>query len=137
MTVPIKGGAPAKWKSPEELEAKLSGFFSWCDEMDYMPDIEALAEYLDTTRKTIYVYEQKPEFRNIIQKIKNKIFNRKKQAAYKGKIPAAIFIFDAKNNHGYRDRLDLEHGGKIKTPISIMPASIMSKKLAIDFEEAE
>ena len=122
-----KVGAKPRWANVRQFNRDVEGFFNWCLVEDYVPDIEALAEYLDTTRKTIHDYEKKPEFSYTIKRLKTKIFNKKKQAAFKGKIPAAVFIFDAKNNHGYRDKQEVKHEGKIKTAINIMPASTLKK----------
>ena len=98
-----KIGRPSKWENLEVFNKKASGFFEWCEGHDYIPDIEGLAVYMDTTRKTLFEYEAKPEFSNAIKKLKDKIFFNKKQLAFKNKINPTVFIFDAKNNHDYKD----------------------------------
>jgi len=98
---------PPKWKYVDDFSKQADGFFDWCNQNDYIPDIEAFAVYMDTTRKTILDYENKKEFSYTLKKIKDKIFFYKKQLAFKGKINATVFIFDAKNNHGYRDKQEI------------------------------
>ena len=98
---------PPKWKNLAEFKKSSDGFFKWCEENNYIPDIEALAVYMDTTRKTILDYEGKDGFSYTIKKIKDRIFFNKKQLAFRNKINATVFIFDAKNNHDYKDRQDV------------------------------
>lgn len=100
----MAGGRPPLWGTVEELEKALEGFDKWNEDNDYIPDIEGLAVYLGTSRKTILDYENKEEFSYTIKRVKTKIAFHKKQLALKGKIPAAIFCFDFHNNHGYVNR---------------------------------
>lgn len=103
-----KGGRPKKFTAVEELQQKIDNFFVDCEEKEDIPDIEGLAYYLNTTRKTLFEYEKQEEFSNTIKRTKDKIFYFKKQLAFKGKINPAVFIFDAKNNHDYRDKMEVE-----------------------------
>ena len=106
-----KVGRPPKFESIEDFNKQDDGFFDWCDDNKFVPDIEGLAVYLDTSRKVILDYEKKDEFSYTIKKIKDKIFFYKKQLAFKGKLNATVFIFDAKNNHEYADKQEIEHSG--------------------------
>ena len=102
-----KVGRPLKF-TVEQFEKVETEFFEWCTESDYIPDVEGLAVYLDTSRKVINDYESKDEFSSTIKRIKNKIAFFKKQSAMKGDIPAAVFCFDFKNNHEYKDKHEFE-----------------------------
>jgi len=105
-------GAPPNWETPQDFEDDCSGFFDWCEENDYIPDIEGLAVYLGTTRKTILDYEKKDNFCYTVKKIKNKIAFYKKQKAMAGQIPSAVFCFDFKNNHNYVDKTEVDNNIK-------------------------
>jgi hypothetical protein len=112
-------GRPPKFETPEELETKIEEFFEYCIEEKEIPDVEGLAVFLDTTRKTLFEYEKKPDFSNTVKRAKEKIFHKKKQLAFQGKMNATVFIFDAKNNHEYTDKQELDHtsgGEKINIP---------------------
>lgn len=100
--IPRPEGHPPKFILLDFQDAYIT-FFPWCVEHDYIPDVEGLASYLDTTRKTILDYEDKEEFSYTIKKIKTKIAFFKKQLAFKGKMNPAVFCFDFKNNHGYKN----------------------------------
>lgn len=112
-------GRPPKFETPEELEIKIEEFFNHCEKIEDIPDVEGLAVFLDTTRKTLLDYEKKEEFSYTIKRCKDKIFYKKKQLAFKGKLNPTVFIFDAKNNHEYTDKQEYDHttgGEKINIP---------------------
>lgn len=68
------------------------------------PDIEGLALYLGTTRKTLMEYSKRsPEWQDAINLAKTVIFTAKKQLADNYKIPPVLQIFDATNNYGYHN----------------------------------
>lgn len=100
-------GHPPIWKTANELEEKLKGFWAYCKENDDIPDIEALACYLEIDRSTIRDYERKEEFAPTIKRVKTRIAKVKKQLAMKGKINPAVFCFDFKNNHDYTDQQEI------------------------------
>ena len=107
-----KVGRPLKFKTIEELEQLISDYHTHLkNNLDEIPDIEGLAYFLDTTRKTLLDYENKPEFSYTIKKAKDFIAFKKKQLALKGKIPTGTFCFDFKNNHGYKDQQEIKHDG--------------------------
>lgn len=115
-----KVGRPMKFQSVEELQSSIDAYFSFvAGSEDEIPDIEGLAFFLDTTRKTLLDYEQMPEFSYTIKKAKDAIFYKKKQLAFKGKIHPTVFIFDSKNNHGYTDKQEIEHSGGTQIRVSV------------------
>lgn len=107
-------GRPPKFENPEQFHRL---FIKWkktfTAESDEIPDVEGLCIYLDTSRQTLFEYEAKPDFTDTIKRAKDWIIYKKKQLAMKGKIPPAIYIFDAKNNAGYVDKTeqDITSGG--------------------------
>jgi hypothetical protein len=111
------GGRPPLWATVEDFEKATEGFFDWCETGDsivgpYIPDVEALTMYLKTSRKVLSEYEKKDKFSNAIKDIKDKIAFYKKQLAFQGKIPSAVFCFDFKNNHGYTDKTEIDQNVK-------------------------
>lgn len=125
--MPHPGGRPPKFSSPEELEAMTQEWWISVIATENIPDIEGWAVYLDTTRKTLFEYESKPEFSNTIKRWKDKIFAEKKQLALKGKLNPAIFIFDAINNTDYRNQTGVDHTTKGKElPTPILGGSVVS-----------
>ena len=69
-----------------------------------MADVEALADYLHCTRTDIFEMMSDKKYSPAVTQAMNRIAFIKKQLAFKGKIPAAVFAFDMKNNHSYKDK---------------------------------
>lgn len=117
----MPAGRPPKFESPDQLQSMFEEWkATFTKESDEIPDVEGLCIYLDTARQTLFDYERKEEYSDTIKRIKDWIIYKKKQLAMKGKIPPAIYIFDAKNNAGYSDRTELDHttnGKDLPTPI--------------------
>jgi len=93
------------------LARKIDKFWQYCEDNNYIPDVETLAMFLDVCRKTLWQWEHS-ENKNlgiIIKKAKNKIFHEQKQLAMRGKMNSAIFIFNAKNNFDYVEKVEHEH----------------------------
>jgi hypothetical protein len=103
----------------DDLQLKINDYFAHCISTNEIPDVEGLAVFLDTTRKTLndYAARNNQDYDNkdidfdsisaTIKKAKDKIFFYKKQGAFKGLYNAAVFIFDAKNNHDYSDKQEI------------------------------
>lgn len=108
----MPAGRPPKFSTVEELEQT---FLEWKATFQFggerygeVPDVESFCDYVDAWRDLLCEYEKKPEYSDAIKRIKNWIYARKKQLAFAGKMPPAVFIFDAKNNAGYVDKQEVE-----------------------------
>lgn len=104
----MRTGRPPKFESCDQLNEMFEAWKgTFTEASDEIPDVEGLCIYLDTARQTLFDYEKKDEYSDAIKRIKDWIHFKKKQLAMKGKIPPAIYIFDAKNNAGYVDRSEV------------------------------
>lgn len=106
MQIKNKGGRPKKFSAVEVMQNKIIDYFPYCKEAEEIPDVEGLCVYLDICRDTLIEYQKQREFSDTIKKAKVKIFALKKQLAMKGKMNPAVFIFDAKNNHDYVEKVE-------------------------------
>lgn len=108
-------GRPPKFESVEQLQALFEGWkYTFTDNNIEIPDVEGFCDHIDAYRDLLSEYEKKDEYSDTIKRIKNWIYYKKKQLAMTGKMNAAIYIFDAKNNAGYTDRVETEHLGEQK-----------------------
>lgn len=96
----------AVFSCPEDCEKRINGYFD-----EYLPnhegevaDIEALADYLRITRRDVFDMLADRKYAPAAARAMNRIAKIKKQLAFSGKIPPAVFSFDMKNNHEYKDR---------------------------------
>lgn len=64
-----------------------------------IPDVESFAVFLGISREELLSYESEELFY-----ILTRIAGAKKQLAMNGRIPASVFTFDFKNNHGYGEK---------------------------------
>lgn len=126
-------GAPPKFLTVEPL---LEKFYAWREEfqpggtlVNEIPDVEGFCYYIDSYRDLLSEYEKKEEFSDAIKRIKNWIYYRKKQLAMTGKMPAPLFIFDAKNNAGYTDKTEVD-----QHITGTVNSGATDSKLAADYE---
>jgi len=91
-------GRPPKFKSPEELEALIEGYFQTCKEEKRPYTILGLAIYLDVDRCFIRDYGRKDQFTPTIKRAKAKIENYAEEKLFDGKATAGV-IFNLANNY--------------------------------------
>lgn len=128
----IGPGRPRTWESPEELKADIDAYFKWADDNpieitypartgnDGKPltydsarpyTVEGLCRYLGCDRKTLINYQKAEgyeEYHELLDEAKNRIAEQKLERGLAGTSPAAVTIFDLKNNHGYKDTTHVE-----------------------------
>lgn len=83
------------------------------------PSILSLAEFLGTTRKTLWEYEDKPQFSNTIKMAKERIEHYLEDQLYR-KDQVTGIIFNLKNNFGWKDKQEIEHSGETNMNITTM-----------------
>lgn len=130
----IKVGRPRDVETPEELSRLFEKYINSCCifnpvtveidgvevsktdgngeqvfEVEYIaiPDVEGFCAYIGTYREAFHHMSQRNGFFNTIKHIKTVIQAHKKQLAMKNKLNAAVWIFDAKNNHGYQENVQI------------------------------
>lgn len=123
----MAGGRPPHFDTPDKLWA---AFLEWKETFKLggerfgeFPDVEGFCDYVDAYRDMLSEYEKKEGFSSTIKKMRNWIYFRKKQLTGAGKYPVALFIFDAKNNAGYVEKLeqDITSGGEKVTFMNTVP----------------
>ncbi len=103
---------PPRFKTTQELEKKFEEYKRALKDKDSpffddVPDVESFCEFVWAWRQLFQEYEAKPLFSTTIKKIKNYMYNQKKQLAMRNKINTAVYIFDAKNNHWYVEKTEV------------------------------
>lgn len=100
--IKIKLGRPLKYKTAEELENHVAGYFKYCQHERLVPGISGLASYLGITRKTLLNYENYSEdeaYSDVILRARTEIEAYNEQILYSRFTVGAQFIL--KNNFGY------------------------------------
>lgn len=119
MGISNKGGRPLKFKSPEELQAKIDAYYEWAKENKKHITITGLAWFLDTNRQTLLRYEEddsellksvsedvRQAFRDTVKRAKARIEMEYEESLY-NKNSAIGAIFTLKNNYNYVDKQEV------------------------------
>lgn len=119
-----KSGRPLKFRTPEELEEKIEGYFKWAEENKKHITVTGLAWYLDTNRQTLINYQDEncELFKTVEDSVKRAFFDAIKRAKariemeyeeslyHKESVVGGIFTL--KNNYGYVDKQEIEQTNK-------------------------
>lgn len=128
------------FKDAEELETLINRYFREMDENTkevmsasgaikdiadpLTPTIESLSSYLGfKSVKTFYNYgedESHKAFHDVIAAARAKILGKKTIALVNGKGSASGLIFDLVNNHGYKNKSEVESDNKNQTTIKVV-----------------
>ena len=117
MTHP--GGRPPIYSDPEELQRAVDLYFIQCDDPDkpQPKTITGLALALGfCSRGTIYEYEQKPEFSDIIKKAMLNVECSYEQRACTNNPTGPIFVL---KNMGWSDKQEIDNTHHFPDKISI------------------
>ena len=69
-----------------------------------VPSVSAWCAFMGISRQTLSKYSRRsPEWTESIETIKERIFCAQEQAAFCGKVPVAVHVFNAVNNHSMAD----------------------------------
>lgn len=119
------GGHPLKWKTPEELETKIQGYFQWAKENEKNITVTGLAWYLNCDKQTLLNYEHSDEngwLKRIDEDTKRRYIDSIKRAKRRiemeyeeslfNRSKATGAIFTLKNNYGWVDKQVVEQHNK-------------------------
>lgn len=124
-----KGGKPLIFKSEQELQKAIDGYFEECKSnlIDFItkdgevikinkpliPTIAGLAYALGVDRHTIYNYAEREKYFHTIKRTRDYIVSKieSKLANVDGNIVGTIFLA---KNYGYSDKQEIEHQGGVR-----------------------
>jgi len=121
MTVPIKGGRPKAFNSPEELQEAINEYFEYCDSQKEISindkgqtkviqkpyTISGLCVFLDITRETLNEYSKKQEYSDTIKKARQIVESYVEENSLIGRLNPVVSIFNLKNNFGWVDKIEV------------------------------
>lgn len=122
-----KVGRPLKFKSADELQKKIDGYFEWADANNKPYTITGMAVYLDCDREQISANEARPEFAYAIKKAKDRIQAENEEKTMTGKYNTAFMIFSFKNNYGWSDRQDVNVNAEVNNPYGDLSEADLKK----------
>ena len=93
---------PLKWESPEQIRDIIDNYFE--DTPDEQITLTVLCLAVDTNKQTIANYQDKPEFKHMLEMAKMKIEHAYEKSLRKNGRSGDIF---ALKNFGWTDRMDV------------------------------
>lgn len=108
-----KGGRPRLYSSPDEMLEKAEEYFTLkeCQEKPFT--IAGLCYFLGFEDKESFSnYVNYPEFSRTVKSIRLKIEEQKNELLLCGNGSATGVIFDLKNNHGWKDKSEVDNNIK-------------------------
>ena len=100
-----KSSAKAIFLSSRAFSEKVERYFAeYLPEGKEIADVESLCCYLGVSRRRLFELAKEKRYADIVENALCRIAAQKKQLAFRGGIPATVFSFDFKNNHGYSDK---------------------------------
>lgn len=128
------GGRPLKYKTVEELQAKIDQYFEDCDNFmlktydgegkevfKHQPKpytITGLALALNMARQDLLNYQNREPFEAVVTHAKLRCENYAEQQLFTNRNTAGV-IFNLKNNYGYKDKQDIE--AEVTQTIKVTP----------------
>ncbi len=116
-----KVGRPVAFETVEELQELIDGYFDYCDELLRRDDdgkvvsskpytMTGLARAIGVDRRTLLNYSHKEDFFPLIKAAKSRVEEYAEERLF-GNTQVAGSIFTLKNNHGWKDKQEIDHSG--------------------------
>lgn len=99
---------PLKFKTPEDLEKRIIEYLEYLEETGTPPTIAGLCYFTRVSRKTLYNYDSKEQYADVLGLTRDYIVMKLEELAITKTSSAGGIIFLLKN-YGYSDRTMIEY----------------------------
>jgi len=103
-----KMGRPKAFKTVKELDGLIVKFWEYVKVNKVPATIARLAVFLKVDRETIVNYSKDQEFFGTIKEVKEMILASKEERLNSETGQKVGIIFDLKNNHGFKDKQEVD-----------------------------
>ena len=94
---------------PEKVEKRIDWFFRYCAERDIRPTVALLAVALNTSRQTLWGWEQRGgRLGNAVSQAKRILNALLEDWGLNGKVNPIVLVWQQKNHFHYRDNIAVE-----------------------------
>lgn len=104
-------GLRGKPQTQQEMQDRITEYFSLCQQAQLNPTVEGLALAVDYDRRSLFDIQTgkgKLAFSDIIKKAKDFIANYDAILAASNKMNSAVYCFRSKNFYGMKDQVQIE-----------------------------
>ena len=114
-------GRPPKYESAEQLAANIDVYFDYCENKSKPPTMAGLAIFLgfEDRASTLDQAKRGEDFSRAINFARTRIEAHREDLLLDKNTFTPGVIFSLKNNHGWKDKLDMEHDHKGGVTVSI------------------
>jgi len=99
-------GKPRRFKTPKKMQKAVKKYEKYLKKSGEPFLLIGFANFCDVHRTILDGYADKPEYSDVIRKIKQKSELNLVAGGLTGRYSAPVSIFLAKNNHGYTDKTE-------------------------------
>lgn len=108
------------YKTPKSLQKAVNAYFQNCDATDTPYTITGLTLHLGmSSRRVLLDYQNRNDYGKIITEAKLHVENYLEKALQTQKNVAGT-IFNLKNNFGWKDSQEIQHGGQVGLTVKII-----------------
>lgn len=107
-------GRPNTWKDPKFLQKLIDEYFKNNDK----PTLAGLAYALGVSRSTLYAYEEKDDFSDIIKKSRQRVEKSYEERLIYGTQPTGVIF--ALKNMGWKDKVETDINSNSLGPIQVV-----------------
>ena len=109
MTQNKQRGRPSKYTGDKDIVPKVYEFIEECKEKEILPSKAGLGLHLGVTKETIHSWcNNHPEFLSAIKKVEQFQEQMLMNESFMNGKNATMAIFLLKNNHGYKDKTEVD-----------------------------
>jgi hypothetical protein len=121
-------GKPLKFATRESLQKRIDEYFEYANANNKPYSIAKLAVYLECDRQTIYNYDKKEEYFDIIKEARRKCIAMLEEKMLEHGTPGQIFVA---KNYGYTDRQEIvSENTNINKNVSEMTTEEAEKRIS-------
>ena len=130
-----ESGRPRKYKTPEELKAKVDAYFTYCTVQNKPKTMAGLAHALGMDRRSLINYKDRDEYKEILEEARRELEAYAEEVLLSGGKNVAGVIFSLKNNYQWTDDRNINQN--INTTFSLSQLHEQAKiKMVQNIQEA-
>ena len=102
-------GRPQLFKSREECQNEIEGYFKLCYDYDMIPTVASMSLYLGCNKDTIYDHINNPssDYSDLLKNAVSTCLAYQESGVMSNEVPAVPFIFLGKQYYGFKDTQDV------------------------------
>ena len=129
-------GRPQLFKSREECQDDIEGYFKLCYEYDMIPTVASFCVYCGSNKETIYDNINNPasDFTDLLKSAVSTILSYQEGGALSNEVPAVPFIFLGKQYYGFKDTQDITLSATNQPQINTNTIDAIREQIALENE---